>query len=76
MPFIEKTNQKNFTFQNVNTSKCKIGNVRVQQHYLTLKFTSKYIELIKQMQRQIIQKVRCLNLVKLSLYSGMTYIAI
>ena len=29
---MERTNQKNFTFQNVNTSKCKIRNVRVQQH--------------------------------------------
>ena len=28
---IKKTNQNIFTFQNVNTSKCKIQNVRVQQ---------------------------------------------
>ena len=33
---MEKTNQNNFTFQNVNTSKCKIRNVRVQQHYCLL----------------------------------------
>ena len=31
---IKKTNQNIFTFQNVNTSKCKIQNVRVQQHDL------------------------------------------
>ena len=29
---MEKTNQKIFTFQNVNTSKCRIRNVRAQQH--------------------------------------------
>ena len=33
---MEKTNQNIFTFQNVNTSKCKIRNVRVQQHNLLL----------------------------------------
>ena len=34
--FIKETNQKIFTFQNVNTSKCKIRNVRVQQHNLSV----------------------------------------
>ena len=32
MGIIGKTNQKISIFQNVNTSKCKIGNIRVQQH--------------------------------------------
>ena len=32
--FIKKTNENLFTFENVNTSKCKIQNVRVQQHDL------------------------------------------
>ena len=35
---MERNNQKNFTFQNVNTLECKIQNVRVQQHNQSVGF--------------------------------------